>query len=349
VASRVPFEMNETSKRHRQDATTGGSSCIASQHQQQQRRRRRPRDVDGSIHLAVNDEKEDNNNNKGKDDDNDDDSNSTMIPIRDCTRLYCSAATLHCARQQHCIPCAYKIACFDVALDTGFCRAIPNQRPETCPRTTTPHHASLLSSSCVGHHHPGQEVAVAVAAEMGTLGYQPHYRILTIGDGDFSFSLALAFMLQQHQQQQQQTAKNHGNDARRKANSSATAASGLTATSFESKETLETVYGPEMMKRIQLLESMGVCILYQVDGTKLTPEIFSPQQQQGSDQQSSSPRPRFHRIVWNFPCSAIQKGQDGQNQEMEYNKTLIRDFFAGAVPWLHPDNGQIHINHKTKV
>jgi Domain of unknown function (DUF2431) len=296
--------------------------------------------------------------------DDDNDTQDEIVPTRDCSQLYCSAATLHCARKKQCIPCAYKIACFDVALDTFFCRAIPNQRPEACPRDLLPkqtnRHASRIGSalprsSCMNRipvaADEGRQIINVAVAEMGTLGYQPHYRILTIGDGDFSFSLALAFMLlyqpQQPQKQQQQ----------QKSNNNHSASGGLTATSFESKETLEKTYGPEMMHRIQLLESMGVRLLYQVDGTKLTPEIFStpppPQQQHQSSLNSPPPSPSttssFHRIVWNFPCSAIQKGQDGQNQEMEFNKTLIRDFVAGAIPLLDADNGQIHINHKTKV
>ena len=99
------------------------------------------------------------------------------------------------------------------------------------------------------------------------------------------------------------------------------------------------VYGPEMEDRIRLLESLGVRLMYNVDGTKLSKGTF--------DEGKESTHALFHRIVWNFPCSAIQKGQDGQNKEMEFNKTLIREFVAGAMSLLDEAEGQIHINHKT--
>jgi Domain of unknown function (DUF2431) len=344
---------NQTSKRRqrrrRQEATTtattgdiGSLRNSGNQHQQQQQQQ----------HDDDHDEDYNNNNNN----------NNKNISIRDVSQLYCSAVTLYCARKHYCISCAYKIACFDVARDIFFCQTIPNQRPETCPRINNNnniHNIHHIHHQYQNHHHdddddddvsscainkkstnPAAAAAaerVGVVAEIGTLGYQPHYRILTIGDGDFSYSLALALMLQQ---QQRSTAGN-------KDGASNQDASGLTATSFESKETLEQVYGPDMMtQRIQLLESMNVRILYQVDGTKLTPEVFFTQQQQQQQQQQQC---SFHRIIWNFPCSAIQKGQDGQNQEMDFNKALIRNFVTGAVPLLDNDNGQIHINHKTKV
>jgi 25S rRNA (uracil2634-N3)-methyltransferase len=88
--------------------------------------------------------------------------------VRDCANLYASGITLQCALIHRCIPCAYKIANFDVALDTEFCRQIPNQRPEQCPR----------------FHNP--------ANGGNALGYKRGMKVLTIGDGDFSFSLALA-------------------------------------------------------------------------------------------------------------------------------------------------------------
>lgn len=56
----------------------------------------------------------------------------------------------------------------------------------------------------------------------------------------------------------------------------------------------------------------------------------------------------FDRIVWNFPCVRIASGLDGQNEEMERNKSLLVDFFKACRSVLHPANGEIHITHKTK-
>jgi MYXO-CTERM domain-containing protein len=66
-------------------------------------------------------------------------------------------------------------------------------------------------------------------------------------------------------------------------------------------------------------------------------------------------RRRFHRIVWNFPCvhsplddtTQTQRGRDGQNEEMEGNKEMLRAFFEHAVRLLVP-GGEVHLVHKTK-
>lgn len=212
-----------------------------------------------------------------------DDDVNDGIPIRKCSNLYTSQTTLHCALHRHCVPCAYKVGSFDVALDQDFCRAIPNQRPEQCPRSK-------------------QDKATE-----GTLGFRRNMAVLTVGDGDFTFSLAMARLL----------------------------GGKVVATSYESKEKLIEVY-PGIKQTIAELESLGVTICYQVDATRLketlptTITIF-----------------QFDRIVWNFPCSAVTMGQDGQNEEMEKNKTLVQDFVANSRHLLKPQ-GQIHLNHKTK-
>lgn len=208
------------------------------------------------------------------------------VPFRDCDRLYACQVTLHCAYRKRCVPCAYKVGCFDVALDQEFCRIIPNQRPEQCPRSKE------------------------VRGAEGTLGYTPGMAILTIGDGDFTYSLAIARIL--HKQ-----------------------ATSVIATSYESKESLVKVY-PGIKKTIADLEALGVTIGFKVDATRIKETLPSIKDKQ------------FDRIVWNFPCSAIAKGQDGQNEEMEYNKGLVRDFVSNARPLLK-EQGQIHLNHKTKV
>jgi 25S rRNA (uracil2634-N3)-methyltransferase len=217
---------------------------------------------------------------KGVDDEED---NNDGVPIRKCSNLYTSEMTLHCALQRHCVPCAYKVGSFDVALDQDFCKAIPNQRPEQCPRSK-------------------QDKTTE-----GTLGFRRNMAVLTVGDGDFTFSLALARLI----------------------------GGRVVATSYESKASLINVY-PGIKKTIAELESLRVTICYQVDATKLKEtmpknlKIFE-----------------FDRIVWNFPCSAVTQGQDGQNEEMDKNKTLVQDFVANGRHLLKP-KGQIHLNHKTK-
>jgi Domain of unknown function (DUF2431) len=44
------------------------------------------------------------------------------------------------------------------------------------------------------------------------------------------------------------------------------------------------------------------------------------------------------------------RGYDGQNCDMENNKSLIRQFVKGIVAeeWIEPRRGEIHITHKTK-
>lgn len=205
-------------------------------------------------------------------------------PLRDCDRLCASATTVYCALH-HCIPCAYKIATFDVALDSSFCKEVPNQRPEVCPRT---------------QQKPG-------STSSALLGYEQGMKVLTVGDGDFSFSLALA-----------------------------RSGCHVTATSYESKETLQNVYSSvQIDDTLAELESLGSEMAYRVDGTNLKGTL-----------PAAMANRTFQRIVWNFPCSAIAKGRDGQNQEMDHNLNLVRAFVDNARHFCN--NGQIHFNHKTK-
>ena len=97
-----------------------------------------------------------------------------LSPVRNSTDLFAVAETVRCAQQHGCIPCAYKIATFDVALDNEICQKIPNQRPELCPRSQLKTLASKKSDGEL------------------PLGYKHGMSILTVGDGDFSFSVALA-------------------------------------------------------------------------------------------------------------------------------------------------------------
>jgi 25S rRNA (uracil2634-N3)-methyltransferase len=212
------------------------------------------------------------------------DDETTSFSLRDISDLYASHTTYHCA-SNGCVPCAYKIGCFDVALDKEFCQAAPNQRPEQCPRSSRE------------------------KGDLGTLGYQKGLNILTVGDGDFSFSLGVARIM---------------------------SGTGLTATSYESKETLIQVY-PQIEVTMAELESLGAKLHFQVDATRIRETL-------------DTARPGLYdRIVWNFPCQAVAKGRDGQNEEMENNKKLVADFVSNTKGLLVRKGGQIHINHKTKV
>jgi 25S rRNA (uracil2634-N3)-methyltransferase len=213
---------------------------------------------------------------------------SSSIAIRDVKDLHASPVTLNCAQNRKCVPCAYKIGCFDVALDTEFTKKVPNQRPEQCPRSTS------------------------VEPLNGTLGYRQDMNVLTVGDGDMSFSLALARLLKPYQ------------------NSSL-----LISTSYEDKETLRDTY-QNFEKNINELELLGAQLYYKVDATRLKETLPLP-----------NIKKMFHRICWNFPCTAIANGQDGQNDAMEENKVLVRQFMKGARKMLQ-SNGEIHMAHKTK-
>ena len=106
----------------------------------------------------------------------------------------------------------------------------------------------------------------------------------------------------------------------------------LTATSYEPRETVLKVY-PGVEEIINAIETLGCQILFGVDATKLHEQFKGA---------------KFDTIVWNFPCQAVAKGQDGQNQEMEANKKLIAQFARSCLAVLG-DRGTVHITHKTKV
>lgn len=206
-------------------------------------------------------------------------------PVRDLNGLFAQKTTINCA-QNGCIPCAYKLCCFDVALDASFTKKIPNTRPELCPRTFDTH---------------GKE---------GTFGYKSGMNVLTVGDGDFTFSLGLARIIAMN------------------------ASSMLVATSYESLETLRKVY-PNIQDTINELYALNVSVYFEVDATNLKETL-------------PVRNVKFHRISWNFPCTAISNGQDGQNNELVQNQNLIKAFIKQCESYLSPGDGEIHMIHKTK-
>lgn len=228
-----------------------------------------------------------------------------QIACRDLNSLYTCKKTFQCATGSEtstpCIPCAYKIGTFDIALDKSFSQVVRNVRPEMCPRSRQD------------------------AGKAGTYGFTPKMNILTIGDGDFTFSLALARMLV------------NSDNVKRKGNHSKNECK-IVATSYESLSTLKQVY-PSIEQTIAELEMFDqVKIEFNIDATKLS-QTLSP---------SVKDNMKFHRIVWNFPCTAETNGQDGQNKDMDANKLLVRKFVRNSVDFLATKNSEIHMIHKTK-
>jgi 25S rRNA (uracil2634-N3)-methyltransferase len=141
-------------------------------------------------------------------------------------------------------------------------------------------------------------------------------KVLTVGDGDFSFSVAVARIVNTKPESQQR----------------------VVATSYESEDTLRKCY-PDFDLMVDELKFRGATIAYQVDATNIQPTLLSKVKEQTL--------PKFDRIIWNFPCTAVGKGQDGQNDAMEENKDLVRKFVRNARHHLSP-TGELHVCHKTK-
>ena len=229
---------------------------------------------------------------------------TSEFPIRNIDRLNVCSTTLNCALQNPCIPCAYKIGNFDIALDKEFSRIVPNTRPELCPR-------SFQNKKGTDKEHC-------------TYGYGPAYQrgmnVLCVGDGDFTFSLAIARLIR---------AKDGDGDSLPQ--------SQLVASSYESLPTLQKVY-PDIDETISEMKALGVQVCFEVDATQLLKTL-----------PAEVNKVKFHRIAWNFPCTAIANGQDGQNGQMLDNKRLVKEFVVTATRDLLDEHvGEIHMIHKTK-
>jgi hypothetical protein len=151
--------------------------------------------------------------------------------------------------------------------------------------------------------------------------------ILCVGDGDFSFSLGLARHLCSGKAGY--FSSDNNNNTR------------IVATSYEKKSTLQKVYSSSFDETLRELESLGVTIAFEVDATRiqetLTSSLPNILKQMG-----------FHRVIWNFPCTAISNGRDGQNQQMEDNKRLLQGFVKSARSILSRGDGELYMAHKTK-
>jgi 25S rRNA (uracil2634-N3)-methyltransferase len=233
---------------------------------------------------------------------------SYEYPTRNIDNLYCSTITYACAKSG-CTSCAFKICNYDIALDSEFTRRVPNVRPECCPRANVATKSGGSAGRLCEDHHD--------SSARNIMGYQKGMSVLTVGDGDFTFSLAVARLV---------CAKGLGS---------------VTATSYEEKTTLQKVY-PDFESTLKELQVHHVDVCYKVDATRLDdtlPKSFKSTQ--------DGRQRKYHRIIWNFPCTAKEYGQDGQNSAMEENKALVRRFVSNALPYLS-QNGEILMAHKTK-
>ncbi|VEU42638.1 unnamed protein product [Pseudo-nitzschia multistriata] len=234
-------------------------------------------------------------------------------PTRNTEQLYASHVTYDCTMNRECIPCAYKIGCFDVALDKEFCRRRPNQRPDQCPRSKVDYNTAANNNT---------------DTDDGVLGFRRGMSILTVGDGDFSFSLGIAQRLLQ-----QKKFSSDGKDQK----------TFIVATSYETEATLRKVY-PDFDKTLRRLDELGVIVAYSVDATRIFDTLSV-----SAKGRIKTIKGRFHRICWNFPCTAISNGQDGQNKAMEENKNLVRKFVQNARSILTGGgDGELCLCHKTK-
>jgi 25S rRNA (uracil2634-N3)-methyltransferase len=145
--------------------------------------------------------------------------------------------------------------------------------------------------------------------------YSHGVRVLTVGDGDFSFSLSLA----------------RGNKTNYKEEKKGFS---LVATSHESKESvLETYKWSAAI--LEELRTLGATVLHSIDATCLSKE-------------SALDGQLFDFVLWNFPCicASYSRAADGQTQELEANKELLRKFFCTVQGVLSP-GGQVHVTHKS--
>jgi hypothetical protein len=189
------------------------------------------------------------------------------------TDLFMSTSTWQCAMEYQCIPCAYKIGNFDIAMDHEFCHMIPNQRPEMCHRhqycspRSAKHktkenqnwnknsHKNVVfvgiknnnNNRKKSDHHPFS-VSDDVTVLLGTVGYHVTQSILVLGDGDFSFSLSLARGLLLSSSSSQSSVL---------LSTTTPTNTRIVATSYESIERLQQVY-PGIIETIHELQQYGV-------------------------------------------------------------------------------------------
>ena len=161
--------------------------------------------------------------------------------------------------------------------------------------------------------------------------YSPVANTLVIGDGDLSFSLALCKKLK--------ACNNKNNFAKLN----------VVATTYLTKNELYKTYPATASNNVKKLIKCGVTPVHGVDATILGTSKCKLLLNGHAGER------KYHRVIWNFPCvhspmDAVdqnQRGRDGQNEEMEENKKMLRLFFSRVVDLLIP-GGEVHLVHKTK-
>lgn len=142
--------------------------------------------------------------------------------------------------------------------------------------------------------------------------YVAGQRIATLGDGDLSFSLSLA---------------RSGLGAK------------LIATTYLTRVQLHASYGQSAVEAtLRELSALGATVRHGVDASDASALLAL-----------AADVGRFDRVVWNFPCVAASPGADGQLEQIDDNKELVRLFFRGvAAEGVLAPGGEVHVSHKMK-
>jgi len=215
-----------------------------------------------------------------------------------------------------------------------------------CPRSSDnvcPFHDENGKGEYEGGKHHGENDE--------TMGYQRGMSVLTVGDGDFTFALAVARIVVGRPRHHDVSEMK---ESMKRPETNDEGCGFVMATSYEDTDTLHRVY-PDFEATLQSLRTFSggknnhVKVGYKVDATKLQSTLPKNVFAAGEAVNKHSDNSRkFHRICWNFPCTAIGNGKDGQNEAMEENKELVRQFMISALPFLDEECGEIHMAHKTK-
>jgi 25S rRNA (uracil2634-N3)-methyltransferase len=152
--------------------------------------------------------------------------------------------------------------------------------------------------------------------------YKASHNILTLGDGDLSFSCSLMNLVQTKQ------------------NNPRNLDCHLFATTHEPRDRLLRVY-PQFQTILGELARGGAHARHEVDATVLEPSFPRAEYQHF-----------FDFIIWNFPCIRMPRGADGQVEELEANKSLLKHFFGNCAYLLKEQSvsckgGEVHVTHKT--
>jgi hypothetical protein len=251
----------------------------------------------------------------------------------------------HQQQQQHqsggvrCAVCAYRILTPDVCLDVDFTGRVRNGRPEECWRVR--YEGNWVNT----YVSEGKEQEGGEGEDNKRVGGEGVYaggvvkggRVLTIGDGDLSFSVGVRRLLMKGDRSSSSNSpKKSKTSSSSSSSSSCSSPFSVTATSYEKLSTLSSCYSPSLISGY--VQELGTSnVRFQVDGTDI----------EGTLGEEGGTAGRFDSVVWNFPCTAEEKGQDGQNNEMDRNKEMLKAFSASVVPALTP-GGEVVISHKTK-